>query len=63
MLQSLWLSMLFQELTMLKNKLKTNIYLDNLLRQAMNLQPVSNQYFIFSKSEIWSLSLMEHSKG
>ena len=28
-----------------------------------NLQPVSNQYFIFSKSEIWSLSLMEHSKG
>lgn len=37
MLQSLWLSMLFQELTMLKNKLKTNIYLDNLLRQAMIL--------------------------
>lgn len=31
--------------------------------QNMNLQPVSNQYFIFSKSEIWSLSLMEHSKG
>lgn len=31
--------------------------------QTKNLQPVSNQYFIFSKSEIWSLSLMEHSKG
>lgn len=31
--------------------------------QHKNLQPVSNQYFIFSKSEIWSLSLMEHSKG
>lgn len=30
---------------------------------TLNLQPVSNQYFIFSKSEIWSLSLMEHSKG
>ena len=33
------------------------------LLQTGNLQPVSNQYFIFSKSEIWSLSLMEHSKG
>lgn len=37
MLFSLWLSMLFQETTMLKNKLKTNIYLDNLPRHAMIL--------------------------
>lgn len=36
---------------------------DSLYVHYMNLQPVSNQYFIFSKSEIWSLSLMEHSKG
>lgn len=37
MLFSLWLSMLFQETAMLKNKLKTNIYLDNLPRHAMIL--------------------------
>lgn len=30
--------------------------------QIMYLQPIINQYFIGNKSEIWSLSLMVHSK-
>lgn len=30
--------------------------------QPWYLQPIINQYFIGNKSEIWSLSLMVHSK-
>lgn len=30
--------------------------------QSQYLQPIINQYFIGNKSEIWSLSLMVHSK-
>ena len=29
----------------------------------MYLQPIITQYFIGNKSEIWSLSLIVHSKG
>ena len=32
-------------------------------RQDMYLQPIITQYFIGNKSEIWSLSLIVHSKG
>lgn len=31
--------------------------------QVMYLQPIITQYFIGNKSEIWSLSLIVHSKG
>ena len=30
---------------------------------VMYLQPIITQYFIGNKSEIWSLSLIVHSKG
>ena len=33
------------------------------LIQDMYLQPIITQYFIDNKSEIWSLSLIVHSKG
>ena len=32
-------------------------------KQIMYLQPIITQYFIGNKSEIWSLSLIVHSKG
>lgn len=31
--------------------------------QPLYLQPIITQYFIGNKSEIWSLSLIVHSKG
>ena len=31
--------------------------------QSQYLQPIITQYFIGNKSEIWSLSLIVHSKG
>ena len=39
-------------------------YGSNLLHYyIMYLQPIITQYFIGNKSEIWSLSLIVHSKG
>lgn len=34
-----------------------------ILNKYMYLQPIITQYFIGNKSEIWSLSLIVHSKG
>ena len=40
-----------------------NYGLDESEIQSMYLQPIITQYFIDNKSEIWSLSLIVHSKN
>ena len=35
----------------------------NNMSETLYLQPIITQYFIGNKSEIWSLSLIVHSKG
>ena len=44
-------------------KTRTRFY--RIIRQKtiLYLQPIITQYFIGNKSEIWSLSLIVHSKG
>ena len=42
----------------LEGKVLNHIYI-----QSRYLQPIITQYFIGNKSEIWSLSLIVHSKG
>lgn len=46
-----------------KNKCYTLMTRNSLRFQIEYLQPIITQYFIGNKSEIWSLSLIVHSKG
>ena len=59
---------------MIKSKLELKFYIasDRIMNgfpakrnliQILYLQPIITQYFIGNKSEIWSLSLIVHSKG
>ena len=43
--------------------LSVYLLIDKKNKQSRYLQPIITQYFIGNKSEIWSLSLIVHSKG
>ena len=46
-----------------KHQYKAPFLLNDEYVQLKYLQPIVTQYFIGNKSEIWSLSLIVHSKG